>query len=158
VTKQEDLIVKTATKLFSAAFALAAIASVALPTAQPAAAASPADLEVKISKIFSSGPSYIVDYNVKNVGGTTSGAFVANKSCAYLNQSSVLQWIALPQGPVGTIAHAGVEPGKFSETTPVFTCPSDQGRIAVAARVDIVSGGDANLANNRAQQITFELK
>jgi hypothetical protein len=146
--------VKTASKLLSVAFALAAATAVAIPMAQPAEAAGGPDIQTRFSEIRVSGGLVFVHPQVTNIGGTKSTVLLMQKFCGYLLPSGLVQENAL--GMVETLP--ALDPGK-SVNLPAYTCVKSDGQIAVSARVLVTSAGDGdvNTANNEVKKLTFSL-
>lgn len=145
---------KTASKLLVAAFALAAIGSVALPTAQPAAAASGPDLKVSIETWDGgSGGLVLVGVGVKNVGDAKSQTGTLTRFCGYLNDSNKVSWIAQEAPSI----LQPTDPGKMANVPQSFFCKPVNGNHPVAARAYVISGGDTNPANNDLKLQSFSL-
>jgi hypothetical protein len=159
---REETTVKSATKLLTAAFALAAIVSTALPMAQTAEAQSGPDLEAStgldahISRNAGDGGGAWIYATVKNVGTAKSAPTMMLKYCGYLPTTSSRQidWVAVDvahQLVPALAPQGGVPDGKFY-------CPTSNGRTPVAARMVVAaSQGDTNLSNNKATTWIFKL-
>jgi hypothetical protein len=151
--------VKTASKLLSAAFAIAAVASVAMPFAKPAEAASGYDLKPEIHMISGTGNGqWFIHSYVRNVGGTKSSVYVQRKFCGYLpDNGSLVEWFPIAEAPAD--ANKIWQPVEADQQTGMdyFQCLNRNGRHPVAVRVDLVTSGEANTANNSARRFTHKL-
>jgi hypothetical protein len=142
---------KTASKLLGAAFALAAVVSVALPMSQPVEAATPADLQVKITQVLNGEYPQVT---VKNVGGTKSSAYVVQKWCGYAPPSGSplihVEWA--PAQGIGLPIEGMPALDAGASKSFAFHCPGSDGRKAIAGKVAIpASSGETNLDNNMEQ-------
>jgi hypothetical protein len=150
---------KTASKLLSAAFAIAAIASVAMPMAQPAAAASGPDMIAIIQQTHLDSAGGMSVYGViRNDGDTKSAVTNVVKYCGYLapltpQPNLQVKWIAVAVNPPTVIP--ALNGGNQADVK--FNCTAVDGLRLVAARVDVTSAGDVKPSNNSLRQWAYEL-
>jgi hypothetical protein len=145
--------VKSVSKLLGAAFALAAIASVATPFAQPAQAVNGPDINVFVAISPSGNGGVKIDTGVQNLGNTKSQIVHLIKFCGYLDDGNNVNWVAqgLPQ------VIPGIDAGHPADPIDAFTCKVTNGNHPVAARVSAANAGDVNLSNNDVKKETFAI-
>jgi hypothetical protein len=141
--------VKTASKLFSIAFAAAAIVTASLPAAQPAHAAGGFDLKPELRRAYTYGDSKrVMVVDVRNIGTDQASPFTVMYYCDYMMDNGKVERASAGAYPVLFRVHpnsvaAWVEPGE---------CSKYQGRAAFRMGAFVAAPGDINDGNNRLEK------
>ena len=146
----------SAKKLLTAAFALATIASVAMPTVQTAEVAGGPDL---LATIESHGPAYgaqAVFANVRNVGTAPSSYDSVRAHCGYApDVSGSSQLVDRRSQPISSLQLQAPLP-KDGVKDANFHCAVYQGRAVIAVRLEVIpSSADGVASNNVATEWAY---